>query len=247
MRKLCLLTILLTVSYIVNAQDIIVLCNADEIEAKVTTVAEDEVSYKRWSNLEGPTYILDKSQIFYIKYENGEKELINEIPIKESTSSKGAATKDFSSLTPISFRGYAKLGTLFMPDMAGPTLDITAGVQIFEHLYAGIETGFHTYIESFYNTWYEENQVVFCGYIPLGVNLKGYFTNGRKVNPYLECSLGGYFGVGEALGGLNGFHGRVGAGLEVKRFVFGIGYNVLTLYGMRADMGYINLGWRFGK
>jgi len=60
----------------VSAQDIIVLNNrsADEIEAKVQEVSQKEVKYKKWSYQDGPTFTIPTSDIFVIKYRNGEKQ-----------------------------------------------------------------------------------------------------------------------------------------------------------------------------
>lgn len=60
---------------VTNAQDLIILNNAEEIAAKVTEVGTDEVTYKKFNNLEGPVYKIAKSSIFMIKYENGFKEV----------------------------------------------------------------------------------------------------------------------------------------------------------------------------
>ena len=94
--------------------------------------------------------------------------------------------------------------------------------------------------------WGEYSEILFGGYIPLGVNLKGYLTKKFAVNPYLECSLGAFVGIGD-FSGETGFHCRVGAGIEYKRFNVGIGYNALVEYGFPLNMGYVNLGFRFGK
>lgn len=56
------------------AQDLIVKRDASRIEAKVSEVAPDAVRYKRWSNPDGPTYVLPVAQIDYIRYANGETE-----------------------------------------------------------------------------------------------------------------------------------------------------------------------------
>lgn len=58
-----------------NAQDVITLQNGNEIQAKVIEVATSEIKYKLFANLEGPVYVLPKSQIFIIKYESGVKEV----------------------------------------------------------------------------------------------------------------------------------------------------------------------------
>ena len=223
-----------------KAQDTIVLRDASEIQAKVTAVTQSEVTYKRWSNQEGPTYTIDKSKIFYIKYQNGEKDVMS---METSMSSRS------KTVTPIKFQGFATIGTIFTAEGAGPTLDITFGTKIYEHFYIGVETGFYTCFTTPYEDYYYDGTyswgTFFEAYVPLGVNLKGYFTRGRKVNPYINCSLGGFFGVAD-LGGWNGFHCQVGLGLDIKRFNISMGYGGLVKYGT-ASMGYLKLGVRFGK
>jgi hypothetical protein len=58
-----------------QAQDLIIFNNAEEIPAKVEQVNIDEIVYKKYNNLEGPSYIIPKSMIFMIKYQNGIKEI----------------------------------------------------------------------------------------------------------------------------------------------------------------------------
>lgn len=65
------------------SQDVIFLNNGDEIEAKVLEIHINTIDYKRFSNIDGPTYHLDKSEIFMIKYLSGEKDLFN---VKNSSS-----------------------------------------------------------------------------------------------------------------------------------------------------------------
>ena len=56
------------------AQDLIVKTDATKIEAKVIEITPDAVRYKRFSNPDGPTYVLPVAEIHYIQYANGEKE-----------------------------------------------------------------------------------------------------------------------------------------------------------------------------
>lgn len=56
------------------AQDLIFKTDATKVEAKVTEITPESVRYKRFSNPEGPTYVLPVSDISYIQYSNGEKE-----------------------------------------------------------------------------------------------------------------------------------------------------------------------------
>ena len=56
------------------AQDIIVMRDGSIVQSKVTEITSSEVKYKKYSNLDGPLYTIDKSTILAINYENGEKE-----------------------------------------------------------------------------------------------------------------------------------------------------------------------------
>ena len=57
------------------AQDVITLKNGDEIEVKVLEVGITEIKYKKFDNQSGPTYTKNVSDIFMIKYQNGERDL----------------------------------------------------------------------------------------------------------------------------------------------------------------------------
>ena len=59
-----------------SAQDVIVMRNGEELQCKILEVNKNEVKYKRWTNQEGPAFAEKKSDIFMIKYENGEKEVV---------------------------------------------------------------------------------------------------------------------------------------------------------------------------
>lgn len=59
------------------AQDIITKHNGEEIQVKVINVNDKEINYIKWSNMNGPTYTIPVSEVFMIKYENGEKDVFN--------------------------------------------------------------------------------------------------------------------------------------------------------------------------
>ena len=77
MKKSYLTFMLALVCCTVSAQDIILKKNADEIQAKVLKVAETEIEYKKWENLDGPIYTIPANEIFIIKYQNGSKDIIS--------------------------------------------------------------------------------------------------------------------------------------------------------------------------
>lgn len=76
MKKLFSLIALLTfICFTTSAQDIITQKDGSDIQAKVIEVGINQISYKKYSNLDGPTYVISKDNILMITYENGEREV----------------------------------------------------------------------------------------------------------------------------------------------------------------------------
>ena len=86
MKKLLFIGLILTVACLaITAQetqkaasefDVIIKENGEEIaNVKVIEITLTEIKYKRGSNLDGPTYTIAKSDVFMIKYPNGEKDV----------------------------------------------------------------------------------------------------------------------------------------------------------------------------
>jgi hypothetical protein len=65
-------------SFSVYSQDIITTKKGEDIEAKVLEVNVNEVKYKKYNNPQGPIYLLLKSDILLIRYENGTKDIFHE-------------------------------------------------------------------------------------------------------------------------------------------------------------------------
>jgi hypothetical protein len=57
-----------------HAQDLLILKTGEDINAKIVEVGSQEVKYKKFENIDGPTYTISKDKIFMIKYQNGTKE-----------------------------------------------------------------------------------------------------------------------------------------------------------------------------
>ncbi len=58
------------------AQDIIIDKNAEEMKVKVIEITDTHIKYKKFSNLDGPTYNIEKTKVFKIKYEKGGEDII---------------------------------------------------------------------------------------------------------------------------------------------------------------------------
>lgn len=74
MKRIVLLLTALGGALTVAAQDMIVKTDATRIEARVTEISPEAVRYKRFSNPDGPTYVLPVGEIDHIRYANGEEE-----------------------------------------------------------------------------------------------------------------------------------------------------------------------------
>ena len=68
------------------AQDVLTKRNGDELQVKVMKVSADEVEYKKWSNPDGPSYVVPKTEVFMIKYQNGDKDVFDSAPAEASVS-----------------------------------------------------------------------------------------------------------------------------------------------------------------
>ncbi len=71
-----------------NAQDVIVKKDNSTILSKVTKISSTEIEYKKWSNQDGPTYTINKSEVVSINYQNGEVEHFSEREVEQDTMEK---------------------------------------------------------------------------------------------------------------------------------------------------------------
>lgn len=229
------------------AQDIIVMRNATEVEAKVLTVGVNEISYKKWSYQEGPTYQIPKSDVFYIKYANGEKDMIT--PFEETKTE----TKNPENLTRgqyihrILFNSYLELGCPFTDIEAGPSFNATFGARIYDYGFAGLTVG----MDALFGTL---GVYGFDGvYFPIMADLRGFWPVRPDLSPFFEFSFGAcimsdlgyteywsYYPIALA-------RVRLEAGLEYKRLVLGLGYDCLAVAGSSFHMGYAKVGIRLGR
>lgn len=75
MKKKIFLLLLMAGQFMAgSAKDIIVLNSSDSIKAKILEVTPTEVKYKKMNYLDGPTFVIHKSDIRTITYGNGDVE-----------------------------------------------------------------------------------------------------------------------------------------------------------------------------
>ena len=104
------LILFLTLLYagICFGQDVIIMKDGDEIEAKVTEILTDNIKYKRASNPTGPTYTISKSKVFMIRYESGDKDVFDDVYQNLSTDNTVQANSTY--IPPTEFTYYDDLG-----------------------------------------------------------------------------------------------------------------------------------------
>lgn len=68
------LVILIICSVLLNAQDTIRFVNGNALPVKVDEIGPTEIKYNRWDNITGPVYVVNKSEVRYIRYVNGMKD-----------------------------------------------------------------------------------------------------------------------------------------------------------------------------
>ncbi len=72
------------------AQDKIQKTDKTVIEAKVVEIGATDIKYKKFSNPDGPTYIIPRKDVSVIVYENGEKEVYNQ-PVEQGSKQTASA------------------------------------------------------------------------------------------------------------------------------------------------------------
>jgi hypothetical protein len=257
MRRFVALFFALALAYNMHAQDIIVLYDATEIEAKVVDVGQSVVVYKKWNSTDDKLIAIEKSKVFYVKREDGRKDyLLNNsatmptttlLPTTKREEPKKRAVKG------VELQGYTSSGLVFMHSNlyglgAGPILDFSLGADLYERVYIGATIGLYSMFASKYVDGVKiKSSEVVIPIVPLAV--KCYLPMEEIVNPFLELSVGGFvlhsrvsvesYSVAATVGGL---FLQAGFGFNVKMFSCSIGYTGLCRKGNFAHLGHLKLG-----
>lgn len=94
MNKLIVVVLCLAIALIASAKQTLMMLNGDEFEVEIITIGATEISYKKASNPTGPTYTVNRNQVFFILYENGEKEIITNAAQSSSASNTTPASQN---------------------------------------------------------------------------------------------------------------------------------------------------------
>ena len=78
MKKLLLFLIVILAGFSASAQDVIVKKDGTTVLCKIVQVNDNEVVYVKWSDINGPQYIMDSSLVSNINYMDGRQDKLSE-------------------------------------------------------------------------------------------------------------------------------------------------------------------------
>ncbi len=101
MKKIITL-LLLAITSLGYAQDVITLTDGRTVQAKIIELTPDVIKYKKYDNLEGPTYTVPVTDLSKIKYANGSEDTFS--APKEAGANGNGASGDNGNIPKI-FKG----------------------------------------------------------------------------------------------------------------------------------------------
>lgn len=241
MKKMLLSVCLLLCGWQVSAQDVITKTNAEELKAKIVTISDDQIEYKKWENLDGPTYTISPKEVFTIKYQNGTKDIFT--TLKSQADSYAAApgqqrsqylgNSDFRSrnagYTPsrydypryegqIAFAyglGVGQISKLICTDRV--VFETVHGVRISPYAFVGAGIGLNYFYTKYQVTdGYLQDEISGFCILPIFINAKGYYPLSDKFALYLSLDLGAATSLSKYVKGTE-FYTAVGPGFTIGK------------------------------
>ena len=224
-----------------NAQDVIVLRDALEIESKILEIDGTNVRYKKWDNPNGPTYNVPKEKVLLIRFANGTKEGFD-----NNAEDKGENIVIHNNERPFikktCFQGYIYAEYYIGKFMKGIDLSICTGSRINDYVFVGLKSGFCFLLDI--------KQVL----IPVNLNLNIYFPINKTVHPLIHISQGFEINNGSPIEDYSYnyighksriiYSGKIGVGFDIKAFSICLGwYRFASYNNLYIGIG-INTSWK---
>jgi uncharacterized membrane protein len=89
----------------VQVCDTIVFHSGERITAQVLEITSAEIRYRKCANLDGPTYIVERKDVFSINYANGTKDVISPVKPRE-TATKERPSSEHRRNEPLGLTGF---------------------------------------------------------------------------------------------------------------------------------------------
>lgn len=134
--KQLLFVFFLMCSATVFAQDVIVKKDGSTIICRVVELTSSEIVYKKWSDLGGPNYVMDRSLVSAINYQNGKKVNLSEstnlyMPNNQNNGAQQYNDKALLNIDYVSSNPYRSVKTLKTIAWIGGAAFVAASVPFF--------------------------------------------------------------------------------------------------------------------
>lgn len=234
MKKLFIIVSIIFSSLIINAQDILVLQNGEEIEAKILEVDQSQIKYQLFSGSSDSVFVVNRADAFMIKYAGGAKDVLNKkAPV--TVEEKSVKEKDTKP-------AIRKKGFLFRPEVSGILVYSELLAKNFDNKASkDLDVGFNILYQRDYKISYGagvsyNHTTSFGDFIPIYLNVRGYLNN-KMVSPYYDFRLGYAICMKDNtliideesyyIFEIYGVYLRGGFGLDVKNFSFGLNIGII--------------------
>lgn len=108
------------------------------------------------------------------------------------------------------------------------------GLRINKYAYTGIGIGF------------QYSYGLDVAFLPIFVDLKGYYPLNQKIAPYIAVDLGYALGLTREDSDMSGFYTTIGAGCNYLKWNFGLGYQYQSfIWGEAMNSFYVKVGMKF--
>lgn len=195
--------------------DTILLNLGEKIHAKDIEVLDDHILFKKFNDIDGPTYNISKNEVFMIKYQNGNKYFIN---------TNDEKTSEYT-------RKGTHIGVSLIPGFNDEFESYDSNFYFFGYVptfNSGINFTYY-----FNNTIGFKSGIIserFGGHLSIGVPLKVVLTTGQKIGVYSELGFGPYLFLGNVFTNNNfrlNSEGTLGVNVNPNDFVnihFGVSF-----------------------
>lgn len=91
MKRLILMAVIwMSVCATAGARQVITMTDGEEVEVEIVSIGTDDITYRKTSNPDGPTYTIARTKVFFITFDDGTKEIIT----PQNATSQPAAVAD---------------------------------------------------------------------------------------------------------------------------------------------------------
>lgn len=241
MKKLLFITFIVFSSLMINAQDVLIMQNGNEIETKIVEVNSQQIKYQLFNSESDSIFVVNRVDAFMIKYADGSKDVLNQkssAVVGDNDEKAGKSIKEEDVQSSIRRKGFLfrleVSGIMVYSDLLGRITDSKASKDL--------DVSFNFMYQRNYKISYGagvsyNHTTVFGDYIPIYLNLRGYLK-GSNLTPYYDFRLGyaicmkdnmikpynePYYYIFE----MKGMYLRGGFGLDFRNFSFGVNIGIV--------------------